>query len=53
MEPALAGKVRSVGPLAPFIKLSTAFPFSRAFSFSNYLDSRACEAGVVMLGGVV
>jgi hypothetical protein len=53
MDPALAGKVSSVGRLGSFYQISVVFPFVKAFSFSNYLDSRAREAGIVMLGRVV
>jgi hypothetical protein len=53
MDPALAGKVSSVGCLDPFYQINAVFPFAKAFSFSNYLDSQALEAGIIMLGRVV
>jgi hypothetical protein len=53
MDPALAGTVSSLGRLGPFYQINAVFPFAKAFSFSNYLDSQACEAGIVMLGRVV
>jgi hypothetical protein len=53
MDPALAGKVSSVGCLGSFYQISAAFFFAKAFSVSNYLESRTCEAGIVMLSRVL
>jgi hypothetical protein len=53
MDPALADKVSSTGRIGSFYQINAVFPFAKAFSFSNYLDSQACEAGIVMLGRVV
>jgi hypothetical protein len=52
MDPALAGKVSSFGCLGSFYQISAAFSFAKAFNVSSYLDSWACEAGIVMLSRV-
>jgi hypothetical protein len=52
MDPALAGKVSSIGCLGPFYQINVVFSFAKAF-LKIYLDSRAHEAGIVMLGRVV
>jgi hypothetical protein len=46
----LTGKVSPIGCFGSFYQIGTIFPITKALSFSNYLDSWACETGIVILG---
>jgi hypothetical protein len=46
----LTGKVSPIRRFGSFYQIGTIHFVTKAFSFSNYLDSWACETGIVILG---
>jgi hypothetical protein len=53
VDPAPTGKVSLTRCLGSFCQIGTILLVTKAFSFSNYLDSWACDTGIVILGRAV
>jgi hypothetical protein len=50
VNPTLTGQVSPIRYFGSFYQIGKILFVTKAFSFSNYLDSWACEIGIVILG---